>query len=119
MAGVPRTAGPAPPPSFQPQAPNFTAIGYRELVRETAGIVGYWRLGELSGTTAVDQTGTPDGTYAGGYTLAQTGALVNDSDKAVLFDGVDGRVSLPGTPITGVDNWSLEAWIKPTLPQWG
>src|SRR3954452_6448095 len=45
--------------------------GYPGAVSSTSGLVGYWRLGETSGTAACDSTGAPSGTYTGGYTLGQ------------------------------------------------
>jgi signal peptidase len=43
----------------------------------------YWRLGEAGGTSMADVTGANPGTYTGGVTLGQPGALVGDSDPAV------------------------------------
>ena len=54
--------------------------------------LGYWRLGESSGTTATDRAGSYSGTYAGGVTLGTTGALSSDSDTAASFDGSDDMV---------------------------
>jgi len=46
--------------------------------------LAYWRLGETTGTVAHDETGNGhDGTYIGGYTLGQTGALTGDPLKPV------------------------------------
>jgi len=36
--------------------------GYSNVVTQTRGLVGYWRLGEASGTNAKDEVGTNDGT---------------------------------------------------------
>ena len=56
--------------------------------------VGYWRLGEASGTTMTDSSGNAhDGTYNGGVTLGQPG-LVDDTDTAALFDGSTGYGSV-------------------------
>jgi len=78
--------------------------------------VGWWRLGETSGTTAVDQTGGSAGTYAGGYTLNQPSLLATDLvDRAVAFNGSSARVSVPSSTTLQLTNRiSLEAWIKPT-----
>jgi hypothetical protein len=53
--------------------------------------VGYWRFGELSGTTATARAGTPNGTYTNGPILG-VGGGVGDTDSGALFDGVDDRV---------------------------
>lgn len=75
-----------------------------------ADIVGWW---------AGD--GNANNILGGGF----NGTLQNGAGFAVakvgqgfLFDGVDDSVSVPTTPLTATDNWSMEAWIKPaTLPQ--
>jgi titin len=76
--------------------------------------VGYWRLDETSGTRAADTMGKNPGTYTGGYTLAQTGAIPSDADTAVLFDGTTGYVSAANsTSLTLTDGpLTLEAWVK-------
>lgn len=76
----------------------------------------YWRLGEGSGTTAVDASGNAhDGTYNNTPTLAVGGALAGDSDTAVTFTSAsseDVRVaSFAGLNIT---TFTLEAWVKTT-----
>jgi Concanavalin A-like lectin/glucanases superfamily len=76
--------------------------------------VSYWRLGELSGTTAADSKGTNTGTYTGGFTLGQTGAIVNDTNTAVLLNGTTGYISVPDNNSLDLANGplTLEAWIK-------
>src|SRR5215831_14920886 len=51
--------------------------------------VAYYRLGETSGTTAVDSSGNgSNGTYVGGVALGQPGALLpGDTDPAAGFNG--------------------------------
>jgi hypothetical protein len=58
------------------------------------GPVGYWRLGETSGSTAVDVKGAANGTYEGGAALGVPGRT-DDGDTAAGFDGVDDAVGLP------------------------
>lgn len=76
----------------------------------------YWRLGEPAGfsiTSAYDWGGTTQtGTYTGGFTLGQTGALYNDSDTAVLFNGSTGYVSLPNAIIAANHDLTLEMWVN-------
>ncbi len=89
---------------------------YRDLVLSD-GPVAYYRLGEVSGTTAQDETGAHPGSYAGGILLGAPGAIPGDTNTAVLFDGLDARAAVAdvfdfadGLPFT------LEAWIKPRAP---
>lgn len=75
--------------------------------------VGYWRLGESSGTTATDETGTNAGTYTGtGVTYGVTGLLTGDSNTAVTLDGAAGAVTM-GDPVSlQPTNLSVEAWVQ-------
>lgn len=77
----------------------------------------YYRLGESSGTTAVDDSGNGnDGTYQSSATLGATGALTGDSDTAVSFDGStqDGvTASGAGLP-SGSSARTMEMWFKTT-----
>ena len=75
------------------------------------GASNYWRLGETSGTTAMDEKGLANGTISGGVTLAQPGAVTGD--KAMMFDGATGKiVSAASVPIPLI--CTIEAWIKIT-----
>ena len=86
---------------------------YRALVMSSSPRA-YWRLGEASGTTAVDETGASNGTYAGGYVLGATGALANDSNTAVDLNGTSGRMNAPSVPALDLTSQvSIEAWINP------
>ncbi len=83
---------------------------YRSAVLTTPGVLGYWRLGEATGTVAADETGANAGTYsAQGVTLAQPGALSGDPDTSAGFDGVAGEMSAPTTPLS--DTGTLEGWF--------
>jgi hypothetical protein len=74
--------------------------------------VGYWRLNETSGTTAADSSGNGhDGTYNGGFTLNQAGALLDDSSPSVLLNGTTGYLS---TDLGGPVPVAYEMWFKPT-----
>jgi len=72
----------------------------------------HWRLGELTGTSAVDRISSSDGTYMNSPVLGQTGALVGDSDTSVIFDGSNDYVIAPGmTDSQG----TMTAWINPDV----
>ncbi len=77
--------------------------------------VSYWRLGENSGTTASDESGTADGTYHGA-TLAQGGGVAGDADTAVYFDGVDDYVEIPHDPSYLVDEGTIQLWFNADAP---
>ena len=42
---------------------------YRDAVLATPGLVSYWRLGERTGSVAVDEKGANPGTYGGAFRL--------------------------------------------------
>jgi hypothetical protein len=87
---------------------------YASTILATPGLVGYWRLGETSGTTAVDQKATSNGTYTGGYTLGQAGSLTRDSNTAVDFNGTSGYVTVPdAAALRPTSSISIEAWVNP------
>jgi hypothetical protein len=79
-----------------------------------SGPVNYYRLGELSGTTAFDTIGGVNGTY-NSATLGLPGYSVLDSDTAAGFSGNNSYVgNISGTAInfTGHTNFTLEAWVN-------
>lgn len=79
----------------------------------------YYRLGEVTGTTATDASGNGrHGTYVAGYTLAADGLLtmggdspIRDTDKAVSLDGAASEISTASLPALSAA-WALEAWVK-------
>jgi hypothetical protein len=77
----------------------------------------YWRLGEASGTSAVDISASGyNGTYTSSPTLSQTGALTADSDKSVVFTGSNYVIQTSTGNLTGSSpsTESIEMWVKPT-----
>jgi hypothetical protein len=104
---------PTPPP------PPTSAYG-RAVAADNP--VGWWRLGDTSGTTAVDQMAVSNGTYSrAGTTLGQAALVSTETNKAVAFNGTNGSVSVPApAAFNFTRTLSLEAWIKPTsLPATG
>lgn len=79
--------------------------------------IAYYRLGEPAGfsiTTAYDWGGSAfNGTISGGVTLGEPGAIFNDPNTAMLFDGATGFISLP-TNVNGNGQGALsvELWLN-------
>jgi len=76
----------------------------------------YYRLGEASGTTTNDISGNAlNGTYnTSGVTYGVAGAILNDTDTAVTFDGTAGYMALPaGVSPAGLSAFSFSLWFKP------
>ena len=73
--------------------------------------ISYWKLGETSGTQAVDSAGSNHGTYTGGVTLNQA-SIPGSATPSVLLNGSSGYVDC-GTPasLNITSAWTLEAWV--------
>jgi hypothetical protein len=75
--------------------------------------LGYWPLGEASGSTAVDEgPNGNDGTYEGAPTLGEPGPLKDVVDIAATFNGTD--YVMVGYPeeLLGLTTWTIEAWFN-------
>jgi hypothetical protein len=116
ITGVP-AVGQAPLSTSASAAAWATLIPTMNLtVQNTPGLIGYWRLGEQSGTVANDASGHGYvGAYVNAPTLAVAGALYGDVDTAATFLGSSsqavtlGTVAALGAMTTTV---AVEAWIK-------
>ncbi|HEY8078937.1 MAG TPA: LamG domain-containing protein [Labilithrix sp.] len=121
-AGSPADAGrdapvdaphPPPPPPPPPVSVDGGSSPYRDAVLADAPL-SYWRFGETSGTTAKDEMGAHDGTYAGEFTLGAQGALMNESSTAVTL--ANGAVDMGDVyGFEGRAPFTVEAWVKPAL----
>lgn len=86
-------------------------MAYADVVNALNPIV-YYRLGESSGTTAVDETGNYDGTYNGSPTLSSTGLLTGDVDTSVQLNGTNQNVTCPTPTLCGTSTaFSFSALI--------
>jgi VCBS repeat-containing protein len=70
--------------------------------------IGFYRLGESAGSTAVDEAGNNDGTY-NNVTLGATG--VTGGDTAADFDGSSSYVDLGNLDVAG-SGLTMAAWIN-------
>ena len=106
--GIGTSAASAPSGSVTPTA----AATYASTVLADQPI-GYWRLGETSGTTAVDASGHTNGTYSGGVTLGQPGAIGNDTNTSALFNGSTGTVTVKDSTALRLNGaFTIEFWAK-------
>jgi len=86
------------------------ATDYRSAVMADSP-VAYWRLGEASGTTAVDEVGAYNGTYSGLVTLGVSGAIVGNT--AVSYPGSDARMTAyPQEALSSSQKCTIEAWVN-------
>lgn len=80
--------------SSQRPAKGVSPQLYRDTILSLSPM-GYWRLGETSGSTATDISGNNrNGTYLGSYTLGQPSMIPSDPDKALGCNGT-GYVDVP------------------------
>ena len=90
---------------------------YPDFIRETAGLVAYWRLGDGTLPDALDSGPLHlTGTYNGGVALlAEPGAVEQSEagDKAPAFNGQDAYVEVPWDVRLNPPSFSVEAWIRP------
>lgn len=75
------------------------------------GPVGYWRLGESTGTVARDETEANNGTYVGSPTLGAAGALAGDPNTASTLNGTSQYATLASAVLVG-NVFSVCAWAK-------
>ncbi len=79
----------------------------------TSGIRHWWRFNEsdYTATTAIDSIGGRDGIYKGGV---YPGIDVGGDNKAVLVDGVSGRIELGDLDLPDHNDFTIAAWLRPT-----
>jgi Concanavalin A-like lectin/glucanases superfamily len=84
---------------------------YDEVIADNPD--GYWRLGESSGTTAVDEIGANNGTYINSPTLGDAGAIGGDSDTAITFAGTGNQgVNCGSVANYTTSDFTIEFWIN-------
>jgi hypothetical protein len=95
-------------PGYDLHFQTYVVPSYYRLVTGDPTLLAYWRLGETTGSTAADTTGTYNGTYINKPTLGSPGAIVNDPNASVTFNGTSQRVNLPALP--SATDFTIEGW---------
>ncbi len=98
------------PVSVTVAAAGSLSVYANDVLSDNAG--NYWRLGETSGTTAVDWAGWADAIEGAGVTHNTAGAVIGDSNSASTFSGTSTGVASTQTAIPGPDVFTMETWIK-------
>jgi hypothetical protein len=83
---------------------------YREAVVGTPGLSSYWRLGELSGSSAREEVTGSLGALEGRVLLGAPGVLGQLSNTAMSFDGLSGGLAAPGPALA--ENGTIEGWFR-------
>ncbi len=97
---------------------GFTGAGQSYTARVAADSPNsWWRLGETTGTTAVDRgTANAAGTFGGTYTLGAPGAS-GDGNTATTFAG--GNLNVGDVyDFDANQSFTIEAWVAPTSLGW-
>lgn len=93
-------------------------MGYYEDIRNTSGLVGYWRFGEGNTNSGVVAEVGPAGVFPTTRPdLNSAGALVGDTNTAFRFSASNSDyIYWPGSNFTfaGTPSFSLEIWYNPT-----
>ena len=87
---------------------------YPDAVKDTPGLIHYWRLGETSGTTLADSVGTANATTSGGPTLGVPGGISAEPNTAAHFDGVDDSARA-AVNLSGMSAITVEFWLNVDL----
>ncbi|MFD3443751.1 LamG-like jellyroll fold domain-containing protein [Microbacteriaceae bacterium 4G12] len=96
-----------------PTVPNAPADAYGARVHEESPDI-YWRLNDTTATTAADSSLSRNGgTYSGGVTTQQAGALAGVDDRAAAFDGTSGAL-ISQRQTANPQVYSLELWFNST-----
>ncbi len=86
----------------------IAVLGTNNASMPTNGLIGYWKLDETSGTTAVDSSSSGnDGTLSFGMDAA-TDTAAGQVGTSLDFDGSDDQVIAAGTGLTTAT--TLSAW---------
>jgi Concanavalin A-like lectin/glucanases superfamily len=87
---------------------------YGAVIHGIPGRVSWWRLGETSGTAAIDHEGTHNGVYQSGVTLNQASLPANTDDPDIALDGINGHVAVTHNAAHSISSGSIAIWFRPT-----
>jgi YD repeat-containing protein len=87
---------------------------YPDAIRNTAGLVGYWRLDDSAGPTLADSAGSSPAAATGGVSFGVPGGVAGDPDTAARFDGLTGSAAA-NLNLSGTNRVTVEFWLKWTF----
>jgi RHS repeat-associated protein len=90
---------------------DVRGAGYRTAVL-ASNPLGYWRLGEASGTTAADSSGNAHTGTTTAITWGAASATATDANTAATFNGTTSYVNAGSLTAGQSSTFSAEAWIK-------
>jgi hypothetical protein len=83
---------------------------YPDAVKDTPGLIHYWRLGEAAGPNLADSAGTANATAVGGPSFGVPGGVSADPNTAVRFDGADDAAHA-AVDLSGQSTITVEFWL--------
>jgi PKD repeat protein len=83
---------------------------YPDAVKDTSGLIHYWRMGESSGSTFADSIGSANATALGGPTFGVPGGVAADPNQAARFDGID-DAARASVDLSGLSKITVEFWL--------
>lgn len=89
-----------------------TAIAGNTVVADgvTSGLVGRWQLDTATGATDLSGNGN-NGTGQGGISIGAATDRRGMANRATSFDGSSQYISASPYDFSGVNNWSVSAWV--------
>lgn len=94
-----------------PSAAADPAADYRALVLGD-GPISYWRLGETSGTTAVDEVGTTNATISANVVRGRTGVVAGNTAMGFLGSPSGTRVVVGSASAIRPAELTAELWFR-------
>jgi hypothetical protein len=95
---------------------GVTPGSYKATVLATSGLLGYWRLGDLSEGVSPAAYGPSNCSLVGGPAPAEPGGLAGDADPAAGFDGVNDYAACGNPASFQLRSGSIEAWLRAETP---
>jgi len=83
---------------------------YGDAILDTAGLVSYWRMGEMGGTTFADSKSTNHATVTSA-TFGVPGAVANDPNTGARFNGSTNTARAP-INLSATRQLTVEFWLK-------
>ena len=78
----------------------------------TTGLVGHWKLDEVSGTTAADSVGSNDGTMQSGLDAGNDNTAGIIGNALDFDDASDHYVDMGDVLNMGTNDWTIASWVK-------
>jgi hypothetical protein len=82
---------------------------FDQLSGQLPGLLARWRLDDLAGSVS-DNAGDHAGSMTAGVTTGVSGAITNDPDAAMGFDGSHGALKMASLP--SVDTFTITGWTE-------